>query len=38
MPWKETCRMEERLKFVAAWLAGAVDPGLVRGLRPASRA
>ena len=23
---------------VAAWLAGAVDPGLVRGLRPASRA
>lgn len=23
MPWKETCTMDERLKFMAAWLEGA---------------
>ena len=22
MPWKETCCMDERMKFVAAWLEG----------------
>lgn len=22
MSWKETCQVEERLKFIAAWLSG----------------